>query len=256
VGPTTDAEQYNGRVFDPGTGFHDYGARMYWPQIGRFISADSYQGDIRNPASLNRYSYVLNNPYRYVDPNGHDPVQSRILENPISYDYLVRSGFDPTMGYLSEHGLLRDAAGGSLQGMQQSEQNLWDVEHGLLQVLPLLAGTAMSTVDPGAGAGTRNGTPFRSVDDAFANPQSLNGKTPAEVRAVFQDEGWTEAPLSRTDAAGTKFFETNSDGNRTGRMVQWHPGGGHHGEDPYWKVSSPQTGTTRVGPQFPQEPKQ
>lgn len=36
--------QYNGRVFDPGTGFHDYGARLYWPQIGRFVSADSVMG--------------------------------------------------------------------------------------------------------------------------------------------------------------------------------------------------------------------
>jgi RHS repeat-associated protein len=66
--------QYNGRVYDPGTGFHDYGARMYWPEIGRFISADTYAGDIANPASLNRYSYVWNNPYKYVDPNGRNPV--------------------------------------------------------------------------------------------------------------------------------------------------------------------------------------
>jgi len=65
------ANQYNGRVFDSGTGFHDYGARMYWPEIGRFISPDTYQGDIANPASLNRYSYVLNNPYKYTDPTGH-----------------------------------------------------------------------------------------------------------------------------------------------------------------------------------------
>ena len=63
--------QYNGRVYDPGTGFHDYGARMYWPQVGRFISADSYRGEIANPASLNRYSYVHNNPSKYTDPTGH-----------------------------------------------------------------------------------------------------------------------------------------------------------------------------------------
>jgi RHS repeat-associated protein len=63
--------QYNGRVYDPGTGFHDYGARMYWPEIGRFISADSFLGDPANPASLNRYSYVHNNPYKYTDPTGH-----------------------------------------------------------------------------------------------------------------------------------------------------------------------------------------
>jgi len=63
--------QYNGRVYDSGTGFRDYGARMYWPEIGRFVSADSHDGEIANPASLNRYSYVWNNPYKYVDPDGH-----------------------------------------------------------------------------------------------------------------------------------------------------------------------------------------
>jgi RHS repeat-associated protein len=64
--------QYNGRVFDPGTGFHDYGARLYWPEIGRFISADSVMGSPGNPMTLNRYSYVLNNPYKYVDPTGQE----------------------------------------------------------------------------------------------------------------------------------------------------------------------------------------
>jgi RHS repeat-associated protein len=67
------SSQYNGRVFDPGTGFHDYGARMYWPQIGRFISADSVIGSTASPMSLNRYSYVLNNPYKYTDPTGNCP---------------------------------------------------------------------------------------------------------------------------------------------------------------------------------------
>ncbi len=62
--------QYNGRVYDPGTGFHDYGARLYWPELGRFISADSVMGSLAAPASLNRFSYVLNNPYRYIDPTG------------------------------------------------------------------------------------------------------------------------------------------------------------------------------------------
>ena len=62
--------QYNGRVFDPGTGFHDYGARLYWPQIGRFISADTVTGNPASPMTLNRYSYVLNNPYKYADPSG------------------------------------------------------------------------------------------------------------------------------------------------------------------------------------------
>ena len=39
----------------------------------RYFSADSYQGDIANSASLNRYSYVHSNPYKYTDPSGHCP---------------------------------------------------------------------------------------------------------------------------------------------------------------------------------------
>jgi len=66
--------QYNGRVYDPGTGFHDYGARLYWPEIGRFVSADSVMGEPGSPASLNRYSYVLDNPYKFTDPSGHNPL--------------------------------------------------------------------------------------------------------------------------------------------------------------------------------------
>jgi RHS repeat-associated protein len=62
--------QYNGRVFDPGTDFHDYGARLYWPAIGRFVSADPLPGDPRHPVSINRYAYVMNNPLKYVDPSG------------------------------------------------------------------------------------------------------------------------------------------------------------------------------------------
>jgi RHS repeat-associated protein len=64
--------QYNGRVYDSGTGFHDYGARMYWPQVGRFISPDPAGIHPENPQSWNRYAYVWNNPYKYVDPSGKE----------------------------------------------------------------------------------------------------------------------------------------------------------------------------------------
>jgi hypothetical protein len=49
----------------------DYGARMYAPGIGRFISADSIVPGAGNPQSLNRYSYVNNRPLNMVDPTGH-----------------------------------------------------------------------------------------------------------------------------------------------------------------------------------------
>jgi RHS repeat-associated protein len=46
-------------------------ARIYDPTIGRFLSADSMIPYPSDPRSYNRYSYVRNNPLKYVDPSGH-----------------------------------------------------------------------------------------------------------------------------------------------------------------------------------------
>lgn len=48
-------------------------ARYYDPSVGRFISKDALEGDITNPLSLNRYTYVLSNPMMYKDPTGKTP---------------------------------------------------------------------------------------------------------------------------------------------------------------------------------------
>ena len=49
--------------------------RVYDPEIGRFLSADPFVQDLSNSQSLNRYSYVLNNPTNYVDPFGMEGVK-------------------------------------------------------------------------------------------------------------------------------------------------------------------------------------
>ncbi|MFD3259540.1 RHS repeat-associated core domain-containing protein [Paenibacillus lentus] len=54
-----------------GNGLYFAQARYYNPEIGRFVSEDTYEGSISNPLSLNWYVYVENNPLRYVDPSGH-----------------------------------------------------------------------------------------------------------------------------------------------------------------------------------------
>ncbi len=63
---------FTGQKLDD-TGLYYYGARYYDPNIGKFISADTIVPDPADPQSLNIYSYCLNNPLRYIDPNGHDP---------------------------------------------------------------------------------------------------------------------------------------------------------------------------------------
>jgi RHS repeat-associated protein len=71
--------KYTGQEEDPETGLYYYGARYYDPIIGRFITADSIVPEPFNPQALNRYSYVLNNPLKYVDPTGHFGVTEIII---------------------------------------------------------------------------------------------------------------------------------------------------------------------------------
>jgi RHS repeat-associated protein len=50
---------------------HDYmHARYYNPTLGRFLSVDPVMADTSSSQSWNRYSYVINNPVKLVDPNG------------------------------------------------------------------------------------------------------------------------------------------------------------------------------------------
>jgi RHS repeat-associated protein len=45
-------------------------ARVYDPDIGRFLSPDPTIAHPHNPQSFNRYSYVYNNPLNAIDPTG------------------------------------------------------------------------------------------------------------------------------------------------------------------------------------------
>lgn len=63
--------KYAGEIYDEETGLYYLRARYYDPSVGRFITKDTYEGDITNPLSLNLYTYVHNSPLRYVDPSGH-----------------------------------------------------------------------------------------------------------------------------------------------------------------------------------------
>lgn len=51
-------------------GIINMNARLYDPAVGRFLSADPYVQAPDFSQSFNRYSYAMNNPLKYIDPNG------------------------------------------------------------------------------------------------------------------------------------------------------------------------------------------
>lgn len=74
--PTPDNHvplQFAGKERDYRTGFDYFGGRYYQSQTGRFTTVDPYldvQKALVDPQQWNRYTYVRNNPLRYVDPDG------------------------------------------------------------------------------------------------------------------------------------------------------------------------------------------
>lgn len=73
----TSGYGYDGEKLDT-TGNIYLRARYYNPRIGQFVQIDDYKGTQDNITSQNRYTYCLNNQYKYVDPSGHKSILSII----------------------------------------------------------------------------------------------------------------------------------------------------------------------------------
>ncbi|MEL6969805.1 MAG: RHS repeat-associated core domain-containing protein [Bacteroidota bacterium] len=66
-----NAYKYNHKELDKATGLYDYGARYYDPAIARWGQVDPHS---ENYSTISAYSYVVNNPLLFVDPNGKDHI--------------------------------------------------------------------------------------------------------------------------------------------------------------------------------------
>lgn len=90
-----------------------------------------------------------------------------------------------------------------------------------------------------------------TIDDILRDPGLLAGKGSAEVDVVLGNTpGWRAETLGRGAHRGQGYVlrEYTTRGDPTGRMIQWHPGGGHHGPDPYWRVRGGEGGISPIIP--------
>ncbi len=69
-------------------GLIDMNGRFYDPVVGRFLSPDPYVQSPTNPQNYNRYSYCLNNPLKYTDPNGESAVLTAAIIGAVIGTYI------------------------------------------------------------------------------------------------------------------------------------------------------------------------
>ncbi|MCQ4087554.1 RHS repeat domain-containing protein [Saccharibacillus sp. JS10] len=87
---------YSGEYWDEDTGLQYLRSRWYDPSIGRFIQEDTFEGYMNRPSSSNPYTYVENNPLKYLDPSG----RSAIPFPNIDWNKVARIGFEAVSGSL------------------------------------------------------------------------------------------------------------------------------------------------------------
>lgn len=117
--------RYTGQEFDTESGLYYYGARYYSAVLGRFVSADPVAPDFADPQTLNRYSYVKNNPVFYVDPSGtteKPALDPRILPAMMAADRALTKRILESNNY-SPFGFERHLMSGALADIRDARAN-------------------------------------------------------------------------------------------------------------------------------------
>jgi RHS repeat-associated protein len=171
-----DDAGYTGHKYDADLALSYMQARYYDPAIGRFYSNDpvGFTGEVD---TFNRYSYVANNPYKYVDPDGrakiyvetqgtgHLGITTNYNGNEVNYDFGRYKGRYSNSLY-SGPGILQ-RTGGTPNSASYSGYKVFDL--GVSQALDNeIAKGFRAAFDAGSGSLPKD------VMNSLANPSQLS----------------------------------------------------------------------------------
>ncbi|MSP13295.1 MAG: hypothetical protein EXR62_10110 [Chloroflexi bacterium] len=165
---------FTGQPLDSSTNLLYYRARYYDPALGRFTQADTIVPQPGNPQSLNRYSYVNNNPLRYNDPSGHCPMcvtaaLGALAGGGIAYGVQVAAN-------ISQNGLTVNALTEVNWATVGAGTVAGAVAGGTFFVGAAVLGTGLgATVAAGAISGAISGQTERATENAFSGQEITSG---------------------------------------------------------------------------------
>ena len=106
--------KYNGKELNEELGLYDYGARWYDPATARWLQVDPLAETM---SSWSPYNYTFNNPIKYTDPDGRNPIIGFIvgagLDLAIQVGSEYASGKTLKQSFRSIDSMVRTESGGS-----------------------------------------------------------------------------------------------------------------------------------------------
>jgi RHS repeat-associated protein len=105
--------KFTGKERDSESGLDNFGARFDSSALGRFLSPDAGAASLHNPQSWNRYTYALNNPLFYIDPDGNQGMSATRVIGTMEVTFWVQQN-----NYVDWAGMLQ-----SLYGLHVSPYN-------------------------------------------------------------------------------------------------------------------------------------
>jgi RHS repeat-associated protein len=177
-------QKFTQKERDNETGLDYFLARYYSSTEGRFMSPDLFAGKRGNPQTLNRYSYVKNNPLKYIDPAGYfaqDPKKDcpECANTPETADILRINSAKPSRFKRALHsvgrviarvveGIAQDQGREAREDMLTTATTLRVTSDGLNGVSAVIAATPLREIvesDPELMGGTK----------AITNPELVEG---------------------------------------------------------------------------------
>jgi RHS repeat-associated protein len=213
--PQPESYGYTGKEQDYETGLYYYGARYYDPQIGRFTQIDPLVlGEsekpladvLSNPQALNGYTYVLNNPMRYVDEEG---LYSEDVHYDLTFYLAIASGLDlgqaKTVAFFDQYTDINPATlPNDLSGAEGVSQTVKNYNEGITNYYHFASrGDALGRIVNALGTGdlSKFGTALHTFQDTYSHA----GLTP-----ITHAKQWHDPDMTNLNPAKAMIMARNS----------------------------------------------
>ncbi|MBP7588381.1 MAG: RHS repeat protein [Thermoanaerobaculia bacterium] len=170
IGDSENLFGYTGYEKDDATGLYYAKARYLDPELGRFLSEDSFGGLAETPPSLHRFLYAYANPAVYWDPDGRESLKQTVQDY-ATEAYGEGNWFEKGIAFLSQaaYAVAEAASVGAVGRIGNAQEQLdrgeitkdqyWQqtgkavVKSGAILAVGAATGGAGALVARGAGAG-------------------------------------------------------------------------------------------------------